>query len=531
MENFTNEEKAILSRFFSNTERNVFVLKNLPEVVKGALFSRYSRSTKSLRRLLLDEFIGNKDLEIGHYFGMADEDFVLTKKAEEFYDRVLVGFGDDSVAELGGAHIALENISIIATKAIEDSRIGLSPLEKSTRYVFFDKKVNGKWLYYEEPLLVKEMPESYAAACEKCFETYAALIPKVAKYISERLERKELSERAYEAVVRAKTCDILRGILPAATLTNVGLFGNGRAFEYLITKLYASDLAELQGLGKAMEAELMTTIPSFVKRAGEKHGKEMQEYIKSTSLATASLAPHDFSRAQKTVQLVVYDPDAYTKIVAAILYPHSRIPLSELEERARKMSEQEIKRVISTHLGQRMNRRQRPGRGFEQVYYTFEICTNFGAYRDLHRHRILSQQRQILSTNLGYDMPPEVIEAGYQSDFADAMETAKNSYDEISDRYPKQAQYVVPLAYRLRWMITINAREAYHLCEIRSTQHGHRDYRRVAQEIYFEIKRVHPLIAEKMIVDLNEYAFERLEAEKKIDKKMEEIRKKYGDKG
>ncbi len=531
METFTDSEKAVLSKFVSNAERDVFVLKNLPEVVKGALFSRYSRSTKSLRRLLLDEFLGNRDLNVGCRQGTAEEDFVLTKKAEEFYDRVLVGFGDDSVAELGGAHIALENISILATKAIEDSRIGISPLEKSTRYVYFDKKVNGKWLYYEEPLLMKEMPESYAAACEKCFETYAALIPKVAKYVSERLERKELSERAYEAVVRAKTCDILRGILPAATLTNVGLFGNGRAFEYLITKLYASGLAELEGLGKAMEAELRTTIPSFVKRAGEKHGKEMQEYIKSASLAAASLAPQDSSATQKAVQLVDFDPDAYAKVVAAILYPHSRIQLSELEERVRKMSKEEIKRVISEHLGQRMNRRQRPGRGFERVYYTFEICTNFGAYRDLHRHRILSQQRQMLSTRLGYDMPPEVVEAGYQSDFADAMETARISHEEIAARYPKQAQYVVPLAYRLRWMVTMNAREAYHLCEIRSTQHGHRDYRRVAQEIYFEIKRVHPLIAEKMIVDLNEYDFERLESEKKIDRKIEEIKKKYGEKG
>jgi len=530
MEQFSDKEKEILMKFVSNTDKDVFVLKNLPEVVKGALFSRYSRSSKSLRRLLLDEFIENRDLDIGKMAAEKNEDMVLTKKAEEFYDRVLVGFGDDSVAELAGAHIALENISIIATKAIEDSRIGISPLEKSTRYVYFDKKTEGGWLYYREPLLMKEMPEEYEKACDKCFETYAALIPKISKYASERLEKGGLSDRAYEAVVRAKTCDILRGLLPAATLTNVGLFGNGRAFEYLITKLYASELAELRTIAKEMEAELKTTIPSFVKRASEKHGIEMQDYMRKCAQSTAASAPAGASTRQSRVKLIDYDKNAYPKIIAAMLYPYSRLSLEELEEYAKKIDDNEMKRIINGHLGDRKNRRHKPGRGFERVYYTFEICTNFGAYRDLHRHRILTQQRQLLSTRLGYDMPHEVADAGYESEFKDAMETAKNSYETISVRYPEQAQYVVPLAYRLRWVITMNAREAYHLCEIRSTQHGHRDYRKVAQEIYEEIKKVHPLIAEKMMVDLKEYEFERLEAEKKIDKKIEEITKKYGKK-
>ena len=527
MEQFDEKEKILLSRFVSNAEKNVFVLKNLPEVVKGALFSRYSRSTKSLRRLLLDEFIGNKDLDIAQLATNKEEDIILTKKAEEFYDRVLVGFGDDSVAELAGAHIALENISIIATKYIEDSRIGISPLEKSTRYVYFDKKVDGEWLYYKEPLLMANFPDEYKATCDKCFETYSALIPKMSKFVAEKLERGDLSDRAYEAVLRAKTCDILRGLLPAATLTNVGLFGNGRGFEYLITKLYASDLGELRVLAREMETELKTIIPSFVKRASEKHGIEMQEYIRTSAEKTAEFAPAGSSAEQEMVKLLDYDREAYPKVIAAALYPYSKLSLEELEGIARKMNEEEMKKVIEAHLNERKNRRHKPGRGFERVHYTFEICTNFGAYRDLHRHRVLTQQRQLLSTNLGYDIPHEIIDAGYENEFKDAMENAKNNYEKISARYPQQAQYIVPLAYRLRWMVTMNLREAYHLCEIRSTQHGHRDYRKVAQEIYKKIKEVHPLLADKMMVDLNEYEFERLEAEKKIDKKISEITKKY----
>ncbi|MEM4329910.1 MAG: FAD-dependent thymidylate synthase [Candidatus Bilamarchaeaceae archaeon] len=527
MEEFSEKEKEILLKFVSNTDKDIFVLKNLPEVVKGALFSRYSRSSKSLRRLLLDEFIENKDLDIRQLASDTKDDIVLTKKAEEFYDRVLLGFGDDSVAELAGAHIALENISIIATKVVEDNRIGISPLEKSTRYVYFDKKVDGKWLYYREPTLMENMPEEYTEVCERCFETYARLISNISKYVSERLERGELSERAYEAVVRAKTCDVLRGLLPASTLTNVGLFGNGRAFEYLITKLYASNLVEIRNLAATMENELKTVIPSFVKRASEKHGKEMRDYIKATTERTKALAPHERSDAADIVRIIDYEKNAYQKVIAAILYPYSELSLEELEKRAEMLSEEEIRKIITTHLGERKNRRHKGGRGFERIYYTFEICTNFGAYRDLHRHRMLTQQRQLLTTKLGYDIPHEIVDAGYEKDFKDVMEVAKNNYELIANKYKEEAQYVVPLAYRIRWMITMNLREAYHLCEIRSTQHGHRDYRKVAQEIYKKIKETHPLLAEGMMVDMNEYEFERLEAEKKIDKKIESIKQKY----
>ena len=279
MENFTDSERKLLEPFFSNMDKSIFVLTNLPEVVKGALFSRYSRSSKSLRRVLLEEFLQSDDLSLAQSLG-APKSYVQTKKAEEFYERVLVGYGDDSVAELANAHIAIEDVSILATKTLEDSRIGLSPLEKSTRYVYFDNKRDEKWLYHREKTLMNsEFAKLYEETCDFCFQTYANLIPKISAWIMEKEPMQEgVTERAYKSTIRAKTCDLLRGLLPASTLTNMGMMGNGRAYEYLLTKLYSSDLSEFKDIGSIMQQELGKVIPSFVKRANDKYGQSMQQY-------------------------------------------------------------------------------------------------------------------------------------------------------------------------------------------------------------------------------------------------------------
>ncbi len=538
MESFTKEEKRLLERYVTNVDRNVFILRNLPEVVKGALFSRYSRSTKSLRRILLDEFIQKPETgfeEIVEYTVSSGVDQVVAiKKAEEFYDRVLVGFGDDSVAELAGVHVALEGISNIATKFVEDSRIGISPLEKSTRYIYFDQKdENGKWLYYEEPKIMEsEFREQYATACDHLFETYTNLIPKISKYVEERSPcEKGVSDRAYAAAVRAKTCDILRGLLPASTVTNMGAYGNGRAFEYLLTKMYISELAEINALASALEGELRKMIPSFVKRASSEHGKEFQRYVTERKKKIAEMATwkrNDLTEEDVGVTLIAYDNDAEIKIVAHALYPYLHLPLKKLYEIARSMNDRKRQEFIDVCLGDRRNRRQKPGRAFENVYYTFDVLANFGCYRDLHRHRILTQERELLSCYHGYDIPKEIIDAGYEKEFSDAMEIGKQSYQEITKKMPKEAQYVVPFAYRVRWYVTMNLREIYHFCELRSQRQGHTDYRRIAQQIYERVNEVHPNLAKGMsFVDMADYELERLEAEKKIEEKIEEIEKKY----
>lgn len=537
MEEFTEEEKKMLAPFVTNLDKPIFVLTNLPEVVKGALFSRYSRSSKSLRRTLVDEFIlkpemGFKEI-VGHATEQGAEQRIAIQKAEEFYDRVLLGFGDDSIAELASVHIAIEDISNIATKTIEDRRIGISPLEKSTRYVYFDKQHNGQWLYYRDPnVMESDFAKLYEQTCDKLFETYAKLIPKISNWVIERNPQGEESDRAYKSTVRAKTCDILRGLLPAATRTNMGAMGNGRAFEYLLNRLYSNELQEMQHIAKDMQNELAKVIPSFVKRATGEFGIAQQNYWKDIDKDMAELVKnYPCSQSDKEVEMLDYDKDAEHKAVAYILYSYTHMPLSKAYEKAKQMPVNEKEKLIATYIGKRDNRRHKPGRAFENIYYHFDVLTNFGAYRDLHRHRILTQERQLLSCNHGYALPQEIVEAGYEKEFKNAMEMAKQTYETMAAKMPKQAQYVVPLAYNLRWYFTLNLREAFYLCELRSTPQGHRDYRKIAHRIYEEISRVHPMFAKYMnFVDLKQYNMERLKAEKEIDQRIKEIEKKYGDK-
>ncbi|MBI1972013.1 MAG: FAD-dependent thymidylate synthase [Candidatus Aenigmarchaeota archaeon] len=527
---FTEEELRTLEPFFSNMDKDIFVIKNLPEVVKGALFSRYSRTTKSVRRVLLDEFIKKPEMGFAQIVGSMEtaSQADAIKKAEEFYDRVLVDYGDDSVAELGGAHIACENVSIIATKVLEDARIGLSPLEKSTRYVYFDQVENGSYKFYREPaLMASEFADAYMQTMNLLFGTYAKMVEPVKKFVVERFPKTDdVSDRAYQSTIRAKACDIIRGLLPAGTLTNMGIYGNGRAFEYLLIKMRANRLAEIRNIADAMKAELATVIPSFVKRVADKHGDAYASYIAKsygdTGRLAAKLAPAENSSG--AVTLVDYDRDAELKVISAILYPHTHLPESRLREAVSRMSDDERKEILRAYVSERANRRHRPGRAFENAYYKFDIVGNYGIFRDLHRHRVLTQERQALTTNHGFDTPKELAEAGLDAGFKDAMQAAKNAFELIAKKFPAEAQYVVPLAYKIRWYFLMNLREVYHLCELRSVRQGHPDYRIVAQRMFEEVKKIHPnLAAFASFLDTNTYGLERLEAEKRIDKKIEEL--------
>ncbi|MBI4210910.1 MAG: FAD-dependent thymidylate synthase [Candidatus Diapherotrites archaeon] len=538
LERFTEQEKAMLAPFFSNLDKGVFVLTNLPEVVKGALFSRYSRSDKPLRRLLLDEFINDKasgfaDIASGSR-GAGESRIVATQKAEEFYDRVLVGYGDDSVAELGGCHIACEGVSNIAAKALEDSRLGISPLEKSTRYVYFDKKAEGHYLYHlERNIMASRHADLYTQTCDSLFESYAKWIEPMKKYLVEKFPKGEETERAYNSSIKAKACDILRGYLPAATLTNVGLFGNGRALEYTLVKMYSSELGEIRALAGEMHAELSKVIPSFVKRARGEFGDPTIKFMAETRTGMQKLADSEFvPDALGNTQLVTmtsYDRDAEEKAIAAALYPFTSLAMAQVRERVRKMGAQERSGVLAEYLSRRQNRRHKPGRGFEHTSYEFDVLMNFASYRDLHRHRVMTQQRQDITVRHGYDAPAELAEIGADSDFAEKMGMAADAYSAIHEDMGKEAQYIVPFAYRVRYSCCLNLRELYHLVELRSTIHGHPDYRRVVLKMLEEVKSVHPSLVEHMrFVDFREAGLERLQSEKMTDKKLAELKEKYG---
>lgn len=537
---FTPEEKVILSSYVTNTDRSIFTLTNLPEVIKGALFSRYSRSTLGLRTLLLRDFIQKKESKFAEIqAGAKNPDTAQNAKlaiesAQNFYDRILDGYGDDSIGELGGAHLALENISILATKTVQDSRIGGSPLEKSTRYVSFADKIkltSGKeeFRFYQEPTLLNSVHRDlYLETCRNLFETYIRFTEPIRKHVRKQLPRDpEISQAAYERSLQARAYDIIRGLLPSATLTNMGVFGNGRFFETLITKLRAEPIKELNEIGQFSYEELTKVIPSFVRRADAEHryfqdfrnfGQAQQELVRN--FAETHLGQLK-ANTTESVRLIDFDPEAETKLLAALLYSHSGLPLQQIRESVSAMPDTEKIKLIEQNIDLRDHRRHKPERGLEMVFYTFDILGDYGMYRDLQRHRMLTQERQPLTTRYGYDTPDEIEDAGLGVEYHETMSRSADAFETIAKDFPHEAQYVVPMSYNIRWYVNINLRALIWLTEIRSTPQGHTGYRRIAQEMFRRVEEVQPLLAKYMkFVDLNEYSLGRLGAEQRQEDKQ-----------
>lgn len=537
-EEFSNDEKKILLEHFSNVDDSVFAITTQRQVDRGALMSRYSRTDKSMRRVFLDEFLSNKN------------------RGEEFYNRVLLEYGDDSVAELGEAQIAIEGLSNIAVKKIEDRRIGLSYLEKSSRYVTWDKKINGSFKFYKEPeIMSSKHADLYLESCNLDFEIYSRNVEPMINYIREKypIEKytfkdsngnevpfSKLKEEhdiksaniIYKGSTKAKALDILRGILPASTLTNVGITGNGRAFEYLLTILFSSKLKEEQTLAEKIKQELDTTIKSFVRRSDDRYGKALQGYFQDIKKTASKLAKsHIKVRPAKSthVKLVDYEQEkkALDKIVSALLYEQSTgTTYQEILSQVKKMNPATKKGIVSEFARLRKNRRHRPPRAFEMTEYTFDLITNFGMFRDFHRHRILTLERQLLTTNHGYSIPKEISILGIEKDYKDCMYKSMEAFDHISKNNPEQAQYVVNFAYNYPYFMHLNLREACHLIELRTIPQGHIDYRKVSQIMYKEIQKVHPLLCKIFkFVDLKEYELERFESEKRSEEKRKMLSK------
>lgn len=549
---FTTEEKARLAPFFTNMEGDVFGLK-LPQEVAGALFSRYSRSSKNLRRVFLEEFLGNAEFALGDVLGshgpLEMPDTQTLEKARQFYDRVLVGYGDDSVAQLGGAHIACENISNVAAKMLEDARIGIAPLEKSTRYVRFDQKdQTGEYAFHRESAIMQSPhAQAYLALMERLFDAYAHQMEPMIEFVKNSLPIAELefrhprtgepltykemkdhpelkiwAEKAYRSTVRAQACDVLRSYLPAATRTNVGLFGVGQAFEHLLNKLYSHELTEARALASSIHQELNQLIPSFVKRAKvNPYLTETWQFVRALAQETLRSIPVEGS---DPVTLVDYEENAEEKVIAAILYPHARHPLAQILQMIRSMDSARRRKIVDEYLGRRKHRRDKPGRALEQVYYTFDILGNLGLYRDLHRHRILTQERQDFTVVHGYDTPQEIMEAGFLSIYTQCMEEAARVYQKIYTQFPLEAQYAVPMAYRVRWSVKLNLREAVHIGELRTMPQGHPDYRAIVQEMWRKIEKTHPTLAYcAKFIDWKTYRLGRLQSEIRTEYKRSSL--------
>jgi thymidylate synthase ThyX len=505
-EHFSATEQALLAPYVTNLDQPVFALRHLPEEVVAVLFAYYSRSRDSLRRNLL-KLISEGDLALlGHQpaapAGQTDLTYAQ-EKARQFHEKWVVGYGHASVAEHAVAHLAIEDVSIVASKVIEDMRLA-SYTEKSTRYVEFDTA-----RYYPLPELADTAVGAlYHDTVQFLFSRYSALLPQVTAAIKTAWPRPaSQTERGYNTACRAKALDLLRYLLPAATCTNLGMTINGRALEHLLSKLLSHPLSEVRQLGALIKAEAVQIMPTLLKYA------QPNTYMMDTEGEMRTLAGElcqgETSAETPRVCLVRAPEEAETTLVAAILYGYSQHSWSQVLERAQALSWTHKEQVVDAYL-RRRGPHDQPLRALEHLSYTFEILLDYGAYRDIHRHRMATQTRQQPTPEYGYSLPEELEHYGFREAFETCMARAATTYRQLAASYPHIAPYILPLAYRCRVLITWNLREIYHFVQLRSARQGHTSYRQVAQAVYHELARTHPLLAHYMRVDLQDYALSRL---------------------
>ncbi len=494
VEEFTPAEQALLAPHFTNTDRPVFALTNLPETVKGALFARYSRWGGTLRRLYLDEFAAEAPAGARPFDGDEGE------RAAGLYERVFVGFGDDSIAQVGGAHLACEWVSNVLTKVLQRGRLA-AYLEQSTRYIAYDQPIpGGGYRYYSDD----DLGPAYAQAMDVIFSEYSAGLEQVIAWAADRWPRGEEPERAWQSSIRAKALDLMRGLLPASTLSHVGIFASGQAYEQLLLRLYASPLPEARAFADMILAELSQVIPSFVSRVERPdRGGEWIQYLKdrreTTELAVARFGLDRREGADVPSVELIHVDGGEADLIASSLYESAGTSEAAIRRKVDALDPLERAELIAELAGERANRRHRPGRGWEAIRYRFEIVSDYGGFRDLQRHRMLTCQWQRLGPDLGAGVPEEVIEAGAGGRYERALEASQLEFNRLEEGgMPEAAPYALCLGYRIRYVLDLNAREAMHLCELRSGREGHPTYRAVAQAMHERIAAIHPAVAAAM---------------------------------
>ena len=499
VESFTEEERAALAPHFTNLDRPVFAIVGLPETVKGALFARYSRYAGTLRRLYLDEFAADAEAGVAAAFDGAEGE-----RARKLYERIFLGYGDDSVAQLGGAHIACEWVSNVMTKLLQRGRLA-SYLEQSTRYIAYDSPMaeGGGYRYWRDPALGPE----YAAAMDSLFQTYSDSLPRVQAWAGDRFPRADGEpESAHLRSTKAKALDLLRGLLPAASLSHMGIFASGQAYEQLLLRLLASPLPEARDMAGMILSELQAIMPSFVARVDRpERGGEWVDYLEKRAEASRRWSARlgldrvgDSPGSGPSVELLSVE-GSEDDLLAALLFEGGSASEVEARKAVRALPPDERATMLIELVGERRNRRHRPGRGLEALRYRFEVVSDYGAFRDLQRHRMLTIQWQTLSPDLGAGVPAELEEAGVADAYGAGLDRSQAEHARLVDAgLPELAPYALCLGFRIRYVLDMNAREAMHLIELRSGREGHPGYRAVAHELHAQIAEVHPGVAAAM---------------------------------
>lgn len=530
--NWSEQDLHFLNAFASNPSGIVSVLRNLPPEITGALCSRASRAAGSLFEVLLKEYIypivqGDdarlaKELEdtVGFLRDHGFRNILNNQRAQSFYSKWLSQYGDDSIAQITGTHVIVWGISQVAMKFIEDQRVGLEPIEKSTRYVNFGNKVGGRYLYYTPaPDLERHgLSGEYTATMDHLFDTYVALLGPLQSWLKDNFDEKE-------SILEKKAFDTLRGLLPMSTLGQVAFRGNAQAFEYLINRSARHSLGELRWFAGELKQQLDSEIPSLLLRVSDEKSQDYQSYLNRRYDGVRRFLGNTKTQAvtRPEVRLVEVDPESETKILAGIIFQQTHGGWEQAMDRARELSEPQKRELFREYMPNRKGRWYKVGRAFENAYMRFEIVMDIGSYRDLHRHRMMTQERQTFSTHHGFTVPSELVQAGLSGPFIEALERAGELFRNIEPLDRDLAQYAVPLQYRMRFYQWQNFRQLFWEAELRTISQGHPDYRFIEQEKYRLIQERFPLIAETMLVDMKDYAIARRGTEEKIEEKEKRI--------
>ncbi|HMJ34607.1 MAG TPA: FAD-dependent thymidylate synthase [Baekduia sp.] len=523
VETFTEDERARLAPHVTNLDRPVFALVNLPETLKGALFARYSRYQGTLRRLYLDEFA--EGAPEGDLESDPPTHGVEGKRAADLYERIFLGYGDDSVAQLGGMHVAAEWTSNVLTKVLQRPRLA-AYLEQSTRYIAYDTPMpGGEYRYYRDPSL----GAGYAAAMDDIFGVYSRSLPAVTAWLDGQFPGDASPART--RAIQAKAFDLLRGLLPASSLSHMGIYASGQSYEQLILHLLAHPLPEARVYGAGILDAVQAVMPSFVTRVERPdRGGDWISYLQERDAGAArwvqrlGLDGAEMPAGDRaSVRLLHVDGDEEA-LLASLLFEASGVSEDLTRTRLSALSGDERARLLADLVGERRNRRHRPGRGFEALRYRFEVVTDYGAFRDLQRHRMLTVQWQQLTPHLGAEVPEELDGAGVGDEVRRAFAVSRDAWQALVDAgQDRAAPYALSLGYRIRYVLDLNAREAMQLIELRSGREGHPSYRAVAHEMHRQIAEVHPAVAAAMVhVDHDtEPRLERILSEMRTQAKLE----------
>lgn len=536
----SKEDEYSIESFFTNIDKPVFAVTFIPPEVIGALCARTSRAKEDLRIIFLNEFI-KPFLEDKTEYGQSLRSLIdflhknplelifSNPKGREFYIKWLAQFGDDSIAQMAGTHLIYAGISQLGIKHIEDMRLGIAPIEKSTRYVDYSTKVNGQYLYYADPTLedpkgTPGLMKEYREAMDNLFDTYNLINTKYFEYLKQKYpEEKEL-------VLKTKAFDVARKLLPVSTLSSLSLFGNGQAFEYLITRSLDNKLGEVRWIGQRAMEELGKIIPAFLRRIESDDSKAYRKYLSERGervnrvLENISWKKQTIP-SQTNVELLDYDSDGENKVIAGLLYLELQEPYSQVLGRVRKFSTEDKEKILQEVLKDRTQRYYKIPRAFENTYLRFEITMNIGAWRDLHRHRIHTQYRQKFTPYNGFDTPMELKEVGLEDVYKRAIIKTEGLYEKVKKFDEDIAQYCCTLAHKLRFIQYQNLRSFFWETELRTIAQGHPDYRKIEHDKIKLVQKIYPLLSKYLLVDMQEYDFARRGTPEQIKRKEEELKK------